>query len=296
MPKASGTNEDTYTETICTGDSIEFRIIIENYQNAALGIFDASGRYGSYCKSPLFGIIAWENISGLGALNDDLLILQSNKEVLFDNSTNTYILQWSDNKNGLGSFSSTSMDECYERMNFTLTKNQEIDSAIVSCVDAINGISSTVVYPSNSEFYGSDLTFELYDDIGDQSNMITGNETGLFSLTLSDVASVGYYVIVRNDCNEVTAINNGAFCMADPLCPQIDLSSFLKNEDFEGASNVGYATSGVFSDGLNDYFNLIGELTDPTGVPLYTGANGGQYWAGEDTQDGGNPICQGFLL
>ncbi|MFT6728111.1 MAG: hypothetical protein ACI9RU_001735 [Litorivivens sp.] len=307
IPKTSGTNEDDYTASMCSGDSIEFRIVIENYQNALLSVFDASGKYGSYYKSPVLGIVEWANVSGLGVLDGDLLTLQSNKEAMLNNSTNSYVLQWSDYKNGLGSFSLTSTNECYERMNFTLDKNQNIGSATVSCSDAINGLSSTAIYPSDVDGYGSDLFFDLYDDIGDQSNLVSSNQTGLFSLSLADAATVAYYVVVRNQCNEIVAMNNSAFCLASPLCPQITASSFVKNgnacglettvahfEDFEGPSGVGYAASGVFSDSTNDYFDLIGDVPDPTGVPPYTGANGTQFWAAEDTQDGGNPNATGI--
>lgn len=60
-------------------------------------------------------------------------------------------------------------------------------------------------------------------------------------------------------------------------------------ESFEGAVNSGYTSSGVFSDGSNDYFDLIGNGTDPTGHVVFGGIDGTQYWVGEDTDDAGNP-------
>ncbi|OUR98193.1 hypothetical protein A9Q86_14155 [Flavobacteriales bacterium 33_180_T64] len=68
----------------------------------------------------------------------------------------------------------------------------------------------------------------------------------------------------------------------------------IHSESFEGAPNVGYTSTGVFSDGTDDYFDLIGDATDPTGVPAYSGIDGTKYWAGEDTQDGANPVGSGI--
>ena len=97
--------------------------------------------------------------------------------------------------------------------------------------------------------------------------------------------------------------------MAIPPCPQITTSTFVKNgascgqvsgiihaESFEGPVNIGYSSSGVFTDGVNDYFDLIGDGADPTGLPGggYTGADGLLYWAGEDTEDPGNPNISGI--
>ncbi|MCP4439015.1 MAG: T9SS type A sorting domain-containing protein [Aureispira sp.] len=305
IPKNGTGNVDTHSDTICVGDSIQFRIQIENYQHATLEVFDSTGRYGSYFTSPSTGLTVWSTVEGLSnALGDTLRLVSATDTIPVGNSA--YVLQWSDFKNGQGSYSSGSTNECYERLNFTLTRNEMVDSATIICTDATSGISAVTTYPASVDGFGRDVEYVLYDDVGDLSNPIDSNQSGLFQLSVA--ATTGYYVQVQGLCNNVIAIDRGAaFCLAVPPCPQIIASSFVKNgstcgnrldtiheESFEGAPNVGYSTTGVFSDGSNDYFDLIGNGADPTGVPAYTGADGTQYWAGEDTQDGGNPVGSGI--
>ncbi|MFC5194067.1 GEVED domain-containing protein [Bizionia hallyeonensis] len=68
----------------------------------------------------------------------------------------------------------------------------------------------------------------------------------------------------------------------------------LHSETFEGLINVGYSSTGVFSDGSKDYFTLIDNGSDPSGLPSYTNFGGVKFWAGEDTQDAGNPNTSGI--
>lgn len=304
IPKNGADNIDNYNDTICAGDNIQFRIQIENYQHATLEVFDSTGHYGSYFSSPSTGLTSWSIIEGLGsALGDTLRLVSSVDTIPFGNSS--YVLQWSDFKSGQGSFSSSSTNECYERMNFNLVRNRMLDSATVVCADITTGLSKITAYPIGIDGFGRDIEYVLYDDVGDLSNPIDSNQSGLFQL--STAATVGYYAQVQGLCNSVIALDQGAFCLAVPPCPQILASSFVKNgascgdridtlyeESFEGAPNLGYSSSGVFSDGSNDYFDLIGNGADPSGVPAYTGADGNQYWAGEDTQDADNPNASGI--
>ena len=311
LTETVGANEHSDAATICTGDSIQFQTIIHNYQHAVLEVFDSAGRYGSYYQSPNTGLIAWANISGQGtALGDSLIFMSNNEAIAAGNSD--FVLQWSDFKNGQGSFSPTSSNECYERMSFTLTRNQTIDSATIDCTDPVSGISSVTAYPIGIDGQGTDIFFSLYDDIGDQSNLITTNQTGAFQLASAAAPAVGYYVIVTGLCNSVTAIDLGsAFCRADQPCPQITASSFLKNgaacgavggtiftEDFESGSG-GYTSSITeCTDNGGDYFlltdgsNINGNFTgatgsffaaqdiDATGCPVAPGANATLTWSG----------------
>ncbi len=299
-------NVDNFTTTVCSGDSVEFRVIIKNFQNITVGIFDRTGRYGSYFKSPRKGIGQWPIVTGLGAVDGEDVTIQSYKQKLVPEMPNEFTLQWAEYKNGMGSFSPTSSNECYERMKVSLYRSITIDSAVIACVDTANGLSATTVYPASLNG-ASHLTFTLYDDAGTQTNVVATNTSGLFSLTPADVATVGYYVVVTGACNQVTARDNGGFCKSIPACPQLTTSSFVKNaatcgqtqatiytEDFEGALGVGYNASGVFSDGTSDYFTLIGNGANPVGLPAYTGASGTKYWAVEDNQNADNPNASGI--
>lgn len=49
----------------------------------------------------------------------------------------------------------------------------------------------------------------------------------------------------------------------------------------------------MFSDGTNDYFDLIGDGADPTGNSTYSNIDGTKFWNGEDTQDIDNPNGSG---
>ena len=300
LPKNGSNNIDSYSDTVCTGDSIQFRIQIENYQHAVLAIFDSSGRYGSYFQSPLLGLMPWAIVNGLGAAMGDTLILQSNPEAITVAANNLYRLQWSDFKNGQGSFFTPSRNECYERMDFSLRRNQRIDSATIVCVDSAFGLSAVTVYPTGVNGYGTDLYFVLYDDAGAQTNPIDSNQSGLFSL--STPALVNYYVVVRNQCNEVLARDLGAFCLGIAPCPQITSSSFVKNsavcgattstvvvEDFESGSG-GFSTSiSQCTGAAGDYFTV----TDGSTINgTFTGITG-SFFAAQDIDGAGCPAAPG---
>ncbi len=290
IPKTSVSNIDSYRDTFCMGDSIRFRVQIENYQHAVLEVFDSSGRYGSYFRSSATGIVAWSTIEGLATALSDTLRLVS-QSVPVNTGNNYYTLQWSDFKNGLGSFSSNSSNECYERMNYTLVRHQMVDSATIVCTDPSSGISQVTAYPIGVDGFGTDVFYVLYDDIGDLSNPIDINQSGLFQL--SSVALVAYYVEVQGLCNEVIAQDLGAFCLAIQPCPQIDTSYFLMNnnpcglsssavyvEDFENGT-AAYSTSiAECSDGSEDYFTNT-DGTNIAAAMVYNGASG-NYFAASD--------------
>ena len=301
MTKNGTGNDRTFSLNNCDADSVEFRVIVRNYQHVITGLYDNAGLVGSYFESPQTGRIAWNTIQGLGAVENEEVRLVSQK-LPINTGASTYILQWSDYKRGMGSTSFTSTNECYERMTFTLTQNETITSAEVICSDYLAGINQVNVTPSSL----TGLTYTLYDDIGDQSNLIRTNNTGIFVLGSGDIASVGYYVVVTGACNSVVATQGtGSFCLSDPPCPSITGSDIAVNgvncggtsatliftEDFEGVQGVGYTTIGDFVDATaDDYFDLINEGTDPvSGVPSYAGASGNQFWAAEDTDDASNP-------
>jgi len=295
IPKTGPNNIDTHKDTVCTGDSIQFRIQIENYQHAVLEVFDSSGRYGSYFRSPTGGIMAWATVEGLStALDDTIRLVSSYEPIAIGNSI--YKLQWSDYKDGLGSFSSTSSNECYERMNFTLVRHQTLDSATVTCADPTSGITATTAYPIGIDGHGTDIFYVLYDDIGDFSNPINSNQSGAFQLT--NPATVNYYIQVEGPCNNVVAIDLGAFCLAVPPCPQIDTSSYEKNsascgtvigvifqEDFESGGSYDPPSIPECTDNGGDYFLL----TDGSNInATFTGVTG-SYFAAQDIDAAGCP-------
>ena len=299
IPKTGLNNVDSHRDTICTGDSIEFRIQIENYQHAVLEVFDSSGRYGSYFRAPTGGITAWPIVEGLSTALDDTLRLVSAPYPI-DLGNSVFVLQWSDYKDGLGSFSSVSSNECYERMNFTMVRYQMLDSATVTCTDPISGISAVTAYPIGIDGHGTDIEYVLYDDGGDLSNPIDSNQSGAFQL--STAATVGYYIQVQGLCNNVIATDLGAFCLAVPPCPEITSSSFLKNsascgaaggviftEDFENGS-AAYTTSiPECTNSVDDYFLL----TDGSNIgATFTGVTG-SYFAAQDIDAAGCPVAPG---
>lgn len=302
LPKIGATNTKTAAMTICTGNTIQFRTTVRNYQNVATTLYDPSGKINSYFESVQTGRIAWASVQGLGNGENELLHLFSDVVIIPD-GVSTYTLQWSDYKEDMGSTSPTSSNECYERLVFNLTRSQTVVSAEVACTDASAGINRVTTTPANVP----NLLYSLYDDVGDQSNLITSNTSGVFVLGNGDVPLVGYYVVVTGPCNlgvsQVVATNlSGSLCRGNAPCPEITSSSFLQNggicglvtediyaESFEGASGVGYTVLGAFSDGADDYFDLINDGVNPTGVPAYTGADGNQFWAGEDIDEVENP-------
>lgn len=296
IPKDGTDNISNFQDTLCEGDSIAFRVIIENYQHAILTIFDSTGRYGSYFKSPIGGIMNWATVSGLGATMGGILQFTSNNEPI-NLGTNAFTLQWSDYKDGEGSFIATSSNECYERMNVTILRNPFVDSATIICTDPLSGISVATAYPLGVDGYGSDIEYVLYDDAGNLSNPIDSNEAGVFQLSTPPVT--GYYVQVQGLCNNVIATDLGAFCTAIPPCPQITSSSFVKNgaicgpvvgpiftENFESGSG-GFVTSTpqcATASPSADYFILTnGSNLSAT----YLGATG-SYFAGQDID---NAVC-----
>ena len=295
IPKTGNRNIDNHTDTLCTGDSIAFKVQIENHQNAMLSVFDSSGRYGSYFKSNL-GIVQWPIVAGIGNVLGDTLILQSNNSAI-EEGNNYFTLQWSDYKNGQGSFSSFSNNECYERLNATFVRHLMLDSAVVSCTDPNSGLSQVIAYPIGIDGIGTDIIYVLYDDIGNLSNPIDSNESGLFQL--SSAASVDYYVQVRGLCNNVIAIEDNPFCTAIAPCPQITQSSYLINNNPCGSTGGGIVFTEDFENGSTAYTSSIAECTDLGGDYFqitdgsdvggsYVGASG-NFFAAQDIDAAGCP-------
>ncbi|HSH09613.1 MAG TPA: hypothetical protein VK995_04460 [Oceanipulchritudo sp.] len=81
-----------------------------------------------------------------------------------------------------------------------------------------------------------------------------------------------------------------------PLClPLIFLSGtsleagIILLEDFEtDGSGTRYTATGEFTDAVSDYFTRTDGLTDPSGIPPYTGFGGSWFWALEDTDSPDN--------
>ncbi len=204
---------DGATVDLCgPATNITIRGTVNNHQNVLETVFDFAGKYGSYINDPNNGgIQAWTTFAGQGS-----------GVTTFEYTTalvtgTTYAAQWSDYKEGCcGSTSPTSGNECYERVEFTINVIEPLATAALACADDNAGLNAVTADPATAP----GVTYTLYDDANDQSNPISSNTTGLF--TIAAPAATGYYVIVSQagGCAPDVTVT-GTFCVAIPPCPEV---------------------------------------------------------------------------
>ena len=59
--------------------------------------------------------------------------------------------------------------------------------------------------------------------------------------------------------------------------------------------NTRYTTTGLFSDGADDYFTRTDGATEASGIPSYTSFGGSYFWAAEDIDASDNPTGLALL-
>lgn len=67
-------------------------------------------------------------------------------------------------------------------------------------------------------------------------------------------------------------------------------ATLLFNEDFEtDGEGTRYISTGLFTDGADDYFTRVTGTDNPAGLPAFTGYSGSAFWAAEDIDSNDNP-------
>ncbi len=224
-PNNTNTNTQASSLVLCSGASIQFRIAVRNFQNVLAQQYNSAGLLGSYFQSAQTGRIDWPISQGLGAADGEFFYLVSNPLTL-PNGISNYTLQWADFSRALGSNLANSSNECYERMNVSINRRDQLVSAQVVCSDPFAGTNTIITNPSTA----TGLSYQLFDDIGNQSNLVQSNTSGIFQLVASATPTVGYYVVVNGLCNSITATPAAlSFCRADIPCPVINTDTVKIN-------------------------------------------------------------------
>lgn len=223
-PTSTTGNAQTGSLTLCSGSNIQFRISVRNFQHVLATQYDAVGRIGSFFESTQTGRVDW-TLQGGGNVNGEYAYLVSPTMTLPSGASN-YTLQWSDYKQGLGSTTGTTSNDCYEYMTLAISREDSIQAAIVQCSDPVTGSNSIITTPATLR----NATYYLYDDAGTRTNLIRTSTSNNFSLTTAAAPTVDYYVIVSTACNSITATeSSNAYCRADAPCPQIATDVVQKN-------------------------------------------------------------------